>query len=255
MKNGGLFLIIFFYFIFSCTPSYESGRVAIVGAMPEEIKAISNKMENIDTLLIHNIAFIQGLINHKKVVILKCGVGKVNAAMTTTLLIDHFHPEYILFTGIAGAIDEKLVPGDIVIGTQYIQHDLGTLQDGNLNVWAAPNVVTEKDHPLFIKACPILEKKARGQFSTTENCYFGTIATGDQFIADNNKKKLLSQAYNAYAVDMESAAIAQVCLQFNTPFIIFRSISDSANENAEETYYFNKQKSADRTVDMLTKLL
>ncbi|QZE15738.1 5'-methylthioadenosine/adenosylhomocysteine nucleosidase [Halosquirtibacter laminarini] len=229
--------------------------VAIVGAMPIEISEFLSRIENPQTVYIQQIPFVTGYIDKKPIVLLKCGIGKVNSSMSTTLLIDHFNPSKILFTGIAGAMNDTLHPGDIVIGTRYMQHDLGTFVMGKMVNWAVPNIHTDKDLPLYIDADKSLLAKAHNLYDFQERCFFGTIISGDQFISDSNKKRELNETIAPWAVDMESAAIAQVCFQLKTPFLIFRSISDSANDEAEETYTFNKENAAKKSVDMIIKIL
>lgn len=249
-----LWSIILFVIIF-CGCKKKTVYTAIVGAMPEEIEVISQELEHATIHYIQNIPFIEGELQGEPVVILKCGVGKVNAAISTTLLIDHYSPEKIIFTGIAGAIASQLKPEDIVIGTKFIQHDLGTQKKNLFKVWAAPNIATGEEHPVFIQSDEQLVKKSVSILKGQPNIYWGNIATGDQFIADSAKKEYLFKHYHALAVDMESAAIAQVCLQFKTPFIIIRSISDHANDNAETTYFFNKKKAAHKTLDIIKQMI
>jgi adenosylhomocysteine nucleosidase len=201
-------------------------------------------MQQKNEVMIQQISFTSGQLKGKPVVIAQTGVGKVNAAIVTTLLLEHFKPKAVLFTGIAGAINEKLQPGDLVIGTKVAHHDYGMLSD-TMKVWSTQNPLTKKENPLFFTCDNRLvtlaqqqgkkiafEKIHRQQGDQLPTLLAGTIVTGDVFVASASTAQRLRTQLQADATEMEGAAVAQVCFQQETPFIIIRSISDNANDKA-----------------------
>ena len=234
--------------ILNCThPIRESGPpVAILGAFSDEIEMLNDSIQNRQDDTIGGIRFIRGELSGKKVVIAYTGIGKVNAAMTTTLLLEKYHPSGVIFTGIAGGINPSLKPGDLVVSERCVQHDLNIVYDDSLVSYQPPNPITGKINPVYYYADSLMLEAARNSESNIEfvpvvasqdtlhpRIIFGTIATGDAFIASKKKNNELSSRFHADAVEMEGAAVAQLCYQRGIPFIIIRSISDSADEYAE----------------------
>ena len=207
--------------------------VGIIVAVNEELEAILSKMNNITTDEKYGNKFYVGDITPKeKCVLVLCGVGKVNAARTTQLLIDNYSPDYIMNSGVAGGISDKIKIGDIVIGKKLVQHDVditafgrekGELADGLGKYMAS-------DENLVKKAYEILSN------ASSTNGVLGTIASGDQFVTSKRFSIDINKEFGADCVEMEGAAIAQVCKIDNVPFICFRSISDSPNDNNKVDY-------------------
>jgi adenosylhomocysteine nucleosidase len=222
-----------------------SGPVtAILGAYGDEITLLLEKVENKKDYHIGGLTFTEGSLNGRHVVVVLTGIGKVNAAITTTLAIEHFHPSEILFSGIAGGIDPALSPGDLVIGTRLAYHDYGTLAD-SLIPDPTRNPVTKENNPLFFPCNDTLVKIAEkvSRWLTLEKpidgrpaprIVSGTIITGDVFITSHAAAGRLWQQWHAEATDMESAAVAQTSWQRGIPFVIVRSLSDAADSEAEK---------------------
>lgn len=217
----------------------------LLGAFPPELVLLQNKMQNKTDMLIQNIRFTRGILNGKVVVLAQTGIGKVNAAIATALMIEHFKPHEIIFSGIAGGIDTALAPGDIVIGTLLAYHDYGTLTDTGIRYGATKNPADILPNPLYFasdtnlvnKAVTaagklVLEKIRREEGSFTPLIKKGIIVTGDTFVASDVVTKRLRNDMHAAATEMEGAAIAQTCWQQNIPFLIIRSLSDNANNKA-----------------------
>lgn len=226
--------------------SSEHGPTAIVGAMPEEVGMFREQMAGLKLVKVTGLTFWTGKIKGHRVVLTRCGIGKVNAAMTTTVLIEQFHPSALVFSGIAGGINDKLGPGDIVIGDKTVQHDFGFLSPEGLKPGPTENPSTGKNNPLYFAADPALLKAAKaavqdvhlqkvqtGRGIRTPRITHGVIVTGDQFIASSTKKNDLRSTFNADATEMEGASIAQVCLIQRVPCLIIRSLSDNADESAQ----------------------
>ncbi|HEY3323713.1 MAG TPA: 5'-methylthioadenosine/adenosylhomocysteine nucleosidase [Planctomycetota bacterium] len=218
---------------------------AIVGAMPVEIKLLEAELSDKQEKLIQSVRFASGKLRGRQVVLVRSGVGKVNAAITTTLLIEHFRPAELIFSGIAGGINPDLQPGDVLIATKTAQHDFGDLLAEGIKRQGTRNLITWKRNPLFYETEPRLialaeTSAARVQFKPIESAAGprtpktrkGVIVTGDVFVAAEDKKNELRKALEADAVEMEGAAVAQVCFQQQVPCVVIRSISDLADASA-----------------------
>jgi adenosylhomocysteine nucleosidase len=216
----------------------STSTIGIMGALDEEIKMFKEEMKITRVDTIAQRVFYKGVMENKDVVIVKTEVGKVNAALTTQLLIDKFGVEKIIFTGIAGGIEPKVAPGDIVISTQLTYHDFGTITPLGFSLFdfspiLADSVLIEIARVASEKIdFPPLPKEITGDESNIPKVFLGTIVTGDQFIASSKKRKWLRKKFKAYAVEMEGASVAHVCKANDIPFVIIRSISDLADEGA-----------------------
>ncbi len=229
----------------SRAPRQYQELTAILGAFPPEIALLQQKMEQGRDTIIQRIHFITGRLNGRRVVLAQTGIGKVNAAMVTTLLLEHFQPRELLFTGIAGAVNARLSPGDLVIGTQVTYHDYGTITPDSMTRRATRNPITMQENPMFfrcdsglvqkalaaVRHCT-LEKISSKNGNRTPLAITGIIVTGDVFVSSLATTQQLRSRLNADATEMEGAAVAQVCWQQKTPFIIIRSLSDDAGNNA-----------------------
>ncbi len=217
---------------------------AIVGAYGEEITLLLEKVQDKKESVIANLHFTEGILNGRKVVVALTGIGKVNAAIATTLMIEHFHPAELLFSGIAGGIDPALSPGDLVIGTKIAYHDYGILTD-TLRLDSTRNPATTKGNPLYFPSDAALisiaqrigpglplEKPIEGK--PLPRIVSGTIVTGDVFVSSRMVARRLWQNMQAEATDMEGAAVAQTCWQQGVPFLVIRCLSDAADGEAEK---------------------
>ena len=193
------------------------------------------------------IRFVTGMLKGRSVVVASSGVGKVNAAMCATLLIDHFMPGEVIFSGIAGSINPELHPGDIVIGEKTAHHDMGTLNPEGMHYRGMRSPVDWRPNPVYFDADPrlllaaeaarkrvSLEKIETSEGERTPAIIKGIIVTGDVFVASPAKKEELRKALNADAVEMEGAAVAQVCRELGVPCLVIRSISDTADARARQ---------------------
>lgn len=202
--------------------------IGIIVAMEEELEIILEIMEKEKTETRANMKFHKGKIEGKEIIAVICGIGKVNSAVCTQILISEFNATQIINVGIAGGIGKDIVPGDVVIGDSLVQHDVDATAFGDV-VGQIPRLDTfdfKADESLVELAKKSTEK------SVNHKSYVGRIVTGDQFVADINKIKWLSNEFNALACEMEGASIAQTCYLNNIPFVVIRSISDNANTGA-----------------------
>ncbi len=226
--------------------------VGIIAAMPEEMEAIKMKMSNLKEKDILNLKFFDGKIGNQKIILVKSGVGKVNAARTTQIMIDKFDIDYIINIGSAGSINDEIKYGDIVIGKFVLQHDFDITAFGHEKGYISNIGVKLESNTKLIKRCEYVIKNMK---EDSYKCVVGTIATGDIFCTSKKMKDKIRTKFNADCVEMEGAAIAQVAYLSNTPFIIIRSISDSPNE--ENQIDFNKylKMAADRCAIFIENLM
>lgn len=218
---------------------------AILGAFPAEVEILQSQIQQKKESIFQNIHFTEGMLNGRRVVLAQTGIGKVNAASTATLVLEHYNPAQVIFTGIAGGINPNLNPGDIVIGTRVAYHDYGTITPDSMLRRKTRNPFTMEENPEYFlcdtslvlladKAAKHvrLEKFKTNTGSTSPQIIQGTIVTGDVFVASNKATAYLRTRMNADATEMEGAAIAQLCWQQHVPFVVIRSLSDNANNNA-----------------------
>lgn len=205
----------------------------IIAAMEEEMQEIKNIMTDIVEEKIYELIFIKGRINDKNVVLVEAGIGKVNAARVTQILIDKFNIEAIINVGSAGSANDELDIGDIIIGKKIVQHDFDITAFGHPKGYIS-NVgqYVESDIQLIKKMEQTINNLDTQEFKIK----IGTIASGDIFCTELQMKNKIRTKFNADAIEMEGAAIAQVCKLDNIPFIVIRSISDKPNGNNEITF-------------------
>jgi adenosylhomocysteine nucleosidase len=219
--------------------------LAVLGAVNQEVALLQSMLTDVKSQEIEGIQFISGRIGAELVVLAWTGVGKVNAAMTTTLLLEHFQPTRVIFTGIAGGVDPNLEPGDIVIAKRTAYHDMGTLWSQGIEYGGVKSRMTGEPNPVFFPADPALlaaaEQAAKGMtFGSVglqtgqrpPKVVVGTVVTGDVFVASKEKSAELAQDLGACAVEMEGAAVAQLCYQRGIGYLVIRSISDKADRSA-----------------------
>ncbi len=246
----------------------HTSPVAILGAFDEEVAILEGQLVNPRAHTIEGIQFLTGTLNEQNVVIARTGVGKVNAAMTAILIIEHFRPNRVIFTGVAGGLNPDLQIGDIVIAQKTAQHDLGRLESAEIENTGVRNPINGKRNPVFFPADPgllqITETALEGielnPFQTPQGqrhprIIRGTVVTGDVFVASDAKKTALHKNLGADAVEMEGAAVAQICWQHNVPCLIIRSLSDNAGANASEDFKKYYKIAARNSAALVTRII
>ena len=262
----------------SCSSPVQEARqvssepiIAILGAFEREITLLEDELTDTQEQRIEGIKFVSGKLSGKRVVIAFTGIGKVNAAMTTTLLIEHFQPDKVIFTGIAGAVNRQLQPGDIVIAEKTAHHDMGTIWPEGLFHKGVKNRLDGWENPVFFDADERLLRLAERAAEQVElssiqiisgqrtpKVVKGVVVTGDAFIASTDKCIELRKKLGADAVEMEGAAVAQLCYQRGIGYLVIRSISDNADEGAvldKQTFYIMAAKNSSSLVIELVGLL
>ena len=224
----------------------------LLGAFGAEVSLVKESLKKAKTVSVDGVLFTTGRIGKQRVVVAETGIGKVNAAMTTALMLDHFRPRRVLFTGIAGGTNPDLQPGDIVIAQRTAHHDYGSITDKNTPTRQTRNAITKQFNPAYFPADSVLLQVAEQVVKTVSlegiplesggvsnrpvKVVTGTVVTGDVFVASPEKGKSLRADFGADATEMEGAAIAQVCYQLQVPCLIIRSLSDRADAEAHIAY-------------------
>ena len=205
--------------------------IGIIGAMDVEVEYLASLLDSRETIDFCGLKFNTGSIFGKKIAIVKCGIGKVFAAMAASLMIARFSPRLIVNTGVGGALSKGLRPLDVVIAEKLLQHDMDTsaLGDEKGLISGINKIYFESD----ARASEILLKEAE---KLSLNAKSGIIASGDKFIAERKEKEAIISEFSADVCEMEGAAIAQVAFVNNTPFAVVRAISDSADEGSSMDY-------------------
>lgn len=199
--------------------------IGFIGAMDIEVNELISLLENKTLTKISGINFYTGQISEKDVVIAKCGVGKVNAAVCAQTMILTYKPDVVINTGVAGSLSEKLNICDVAIATDVVQHDMDTSPLGD-PVGFVSGIDMVKI-PCDIRISQMLYNSAV-KFENIK-CELGTIASGDQFLNSDDVKKRITDNFGAIAGEMEGASIGHVAYMNNVPFSILRVISDNAS--------------------------
>ncbi|MCL2396671.1 MAG: 5'-methylthioadenosine/adenosylhomocysteine nucleosidase [Defluviitaleaceae bacterium] len=227
--------------------------IGIIGAMDVEIEGIVAKMTEITTTNAAGMAFHQGSLAGRRVVVAKCRVGKVNAAMCAQAMVDKFAVAAVINLGVAGAVYDGLNIGDVVVSKNLAQHDFDvTFADRPPGFIPELGVYFVADEKLATAAFDACHEVFLG---SGNRAHMGTIATGDQFIADRAAKDRIWEHFEAYCVEMEGAAIAQVCQLNNIPFVVIRAISDKADGSAHADFSEFVAMAADNSAKIVTRLV
>jgi len=226
-------------------------RIGIIGAMDEEIELFQEGMGHLQQQEMASIRFYEGEMNGKAVVLCKSGIGKVNAAVTTQILIDKFDVEQIIFTGVAGALHPDLDIGDIVISTAAQQHDVDVTPLGYEKA-----IIPDQERSIFLanEELITLAKKASQEVNEGK-VVTGLILSGDQFIADRVQVQSLHEELHGLCTEMEGAAVAQVCDMNQVPFVIIRSMSDKADGSAHVNFVQFTKLASKRSYQIVDKML
>lgn len=202
-------------------------KIAIMGAMPEEIEPLLAQVENVNQTEYADNSYYEATYKGKEIVIAYSKIGKVFASLTATMLIEKFGCDRLLFSGVAGAISPELKIGDLIIANSLCQHDLDITAFGHPHGYVPEGKVCIPTDKKLREIAKLVAEKNDLELKE------GIIATGDQFVASVDRKDFISTTFNAHALEMEGASVAVVCDALNVPFFVLRAISDSANEEAD----------------------
>lgn len=227
-------------------------KIGIIGAMDLEVDTLKSKMEVKRIVKKASREFYEGTLFGTEVVIVQCGVGKVNAGSCTQILADEFGVTHIINTGIAGSLNNEINIGDIVISTDAVYHDMNVSVFG-YEVGRVPGLDTvgiTADERMASLAKEVCER-----VNPDIKVFRGRVATGDQFIANGDVKENIIKNFGAFCTEMEGAAIAHTAFLNEIPFVIIRAISDKADGSAEEDYPTFEKKAAERSAKLVESLI
>ena len=226
--------------------------IGIIGAMDEEVAMLKEKLTEVQVETKAAMDFYKGKLEGKDVVVVRSGIGKVNAAMCAQILADVYHADHVINTGIAGSLKAEINIGDIVLSTDALQHDMDAQAFG-YEPGQIPRVDTlsfKADEKMIALAKECCEK-----VNPEIGVFTGRVVSGDQFISDKEKKKWLTDTFAGYCTEMEGAAIAQVCYFNHIPFLIVRAISDKADDSAYMDYPTFEAQAIRHSVNLMAEML
>lgn len=222
--------------------------IGIVVAMDEEREAIKEIMTDTEIIQIYNLKFIKGNIQNKQCILIKSGVGKVNAARTTQILLNNFDIEYVINVGAAGAINWLLNIGDVIVAKHVVQHDFDITAFGH-----SKGYITGVGDKILcdLGLVSAFENMINSIDERKYNIKLGVVASGDIFCSSVEMKNKINKKFNADVVDMECAAVAQVCYLDNVPFISVRCVSDIPNEKNASDFDQNLELASKRCATLI----
>ena len=226
--------------------------IGIIGAMDKEVEELKASMDAVSVVEKAGMEFYNGILEGKGVVIVRSGVGKVNAAACTQLLIDKFNPDVIVNTGIAGSLDAKINIGDIVLSTDALEHDMDVTGLGYKK-----GIIPDQDVSIFVADEKIrkIAKESCEKVNTDIAVFEGRVVSGDQFISGREKKDEIKKEFDGLCTEMEGASIAHVSYLNNVPFLIIRAISDKADDSANEDYPSFQKKAIKHSVSLVKEMI
>ena len=224
------------------------GRTGIIGAMEEEVALLQEKMDVEVVVKKASMEFYQGKMNGREVVVVRSGIGKVNAGLCAQILVDVFHVTRLINTGIAGSLKAEINIGDIVLSSDALQHDMDARSFGYER-----GQIPRMDTMAFPADAELIEmaKAACEEVCPELGVFVGRVVTGDQFIAERSVKDEIASWTGGYCTEMEGAAIAQAAYLNRVPFVIVRAISDKADDSATVDYPTFERQAIENSVKLV----
>ncbi len=229
-----------------------SGRIGIIGAMEEEVTSLKESLQDSKTTTIAGMEFFEGKLEGEDVVVVQCGMGKVNAGICANTLINQFDCSKVINTGVAGSLDNQIDIGDIVVSTDACQHDFtveaigfkkGEIPYTGLSAFPADEAMRKEAVEAVHAAVPDVQ------------AFEGRVCTGDQFVSSKEQKETIKAGFGGMCCEMEGGAIAQVCYLNDTPFVIIRAISDKADDSEEVSYEVFKKDAAENCASVVRYMI
>lgn len=227
-------------------------RIGIIGAMEEEVSLLKETITDLKTSTIAGMDFCEGKLEDKDVVVVQCGMGKVNAGICAHTLINQFNCSKIINVGVGGSLDNQIDIGDIVVSIDACQHDFTVeaigFKKGEIpftGLYAFP-----ADEEMRKEAIEAVQKTA-----PNIKAFEGRICTGDQFVSSKEQKAKIKSNFGGMCCEMEGGAVAQACYLNNTPFVIIRAISDKADDSEEMSYEIFKKDAALRSASIVCYMI
>jgi adenosylhomocysteine nucleosidase len=245
--------------------------IGLICAIPQELEHLRVRLDDVKTVAVAQLRFDEGTLDGHRVVLVGAGMGKVNAAIVTTLLAGQFGCRAIVFSGVAGGLDPALHIGDVVIADRVVQHDAGLIENEVLQRYQAGHVPfinpTEAlgfstNHDLLSRVRQHLEHatvaslpRAAGGRDRPPRIVYGTVLTGDQFLHCETTRERLAQETGGQAIEMEGGAIAQVCAVFGIPWLVIRALSDLAGRDSSIDFAAFAEGVAAVSADIVRQIL
>ena len=226
--------------------------IGIIGAMEEEVAILKEKMSEVTVLEKAGMEFFKGILGGQQVVIVRSGIGKVNAGICTQILADVFQVNAVINTGIAGSLKVEINIGDIVLSTDTMQHDVDAREFG-YEIGQVPRMDTrtfpadDRLRETALQGC----RKVNPEIQVFE----GRVASGDQFVADKETKEKIIANTQAYCTEMEGAAIGQAAYLNGIPYLVIRAISDKADDSAHMDYPAFEKEAIRHTVNLVENMM
>lgn len=226
--------------------------IGIIGAMEVEVAILKEKMEDVRIIKKASMDFYEGILAGKKVVVVRSGIGKVNAGICAQILADVFSVDAIINTGIAGSLNKNINIGDIVLSTDVVQHDMDATGFGYRKgqIPQMPVFFFNADDNLRRLAAEVCK-----EVNPDIQVFEGRIASGDQFVCDQDVKNRIVSEFSAYATEMEGSAIGQAAYLNEIPFLVVRAISDKADGSAQMDYSEFEKAAVDHSVRLTLNML
>ncbi|WP_195409606.1 5'-methylthioadenosine/adenosylhomocysteine nucleosidase [Ruminococcus sp. J1101004_170508_H5] len=226
--------------------------IGIIGAMEVEVAILKEKMEDVRIIKKASMDFYEGILAGKKVVVVRSGIGKVNAGICAQILADVFSVDAIINTGIAGSLNKNINIGDIILSTDVVQHDMDATGFGYRKgqIPQMPVFFFNADDNLRRLAAEVCK-----EVNPDIQVFEGRIASGDQFVCDQDVKNRIVSEFSAYATEMEGAAIGQAAYLNEIPFLVVRAISDKADGSAQMDYSEFEKAAVDHSVRLTLNML
>ncbi|MBQ9610071.1 MAG: 5'-methylthioadenosine/adenosylhomocysteine nucleosidase [Lachnospiraceae bacterium] len=226
--------------------------LGIIGAMDEEVSKLKEEMSDVDISSKASMDFYKGTMAGKDVVVVRSGIGKVNAGICTQILVDMYGVDTVINTGIAGSLNADIDIGDIVLSTDALQHDMDATGFGY-----EPGVIPRMETSVFVadERLRNVAKKCCERVNPDIKVFEGRVVSGDQFISDKAVKNRICDNFSGYCTEMEGAAIAQAAYLNRIPFLIIRAISDKADDSATEDYPTFEKKAIEHSVKLVKAIV
>lgn len=224
--------------------------IGIIGAMEEEVVNLRESMDVISAKNVIGLDFYLGKLSGNNVVVVRSGIGKVNAAICAQVLIDLYAVDCIINVGVAGAVDKSLTIGDIVVSGDAVQHDFDTTALGD-----EPGVISRMDESVFAADEQLVNLAKETVESLGYPVCVGRVASGDQFVASPEVKSKIKSLFKPVCCEMEGAAIAHACYLNRIPFVILRAISDNADDSGDVDYERFFRESALKAASIIKKMV
>lgn len=226
--------------------------LGIIGAMDEEVAKIKEQLTDVQVETRAAMDFYRGKLDGKEVVVVRSGIGKVNAAMCTQILADLYKVSGIVNTGIAGSLKAEIDIGDVVLSEDALQYDMDATEFGY-----EPGQIPRVDTLAFNadKALIKLAQECCSRVNPDIHTFIGRVVTGDQFVSDQEKKHWLIDTFAGFCTEMEGAAIAQACYLNSIPFLIIRAISDKADDSAVVDYPVFEAQAITHSVNLMIEMI